>query len=156
MAEFHTLMFISCNFSNSTNSDISHIFRKGGKSSSVSRTPSVDSRGVQTDEIFEKTAAVAALYKKSLITQSSSPSADGAKFRWVRAFHFGAFCWFYRLIFGNWYVCVCVSLQKSAVCLFRAIKYSNLSIIQRIGWTTKSAKFTKRRENRSTNNRREC
>lgn len=58
------------------------MFRKGGKSSSVSRTPSVDSRGVQTDEFLEKTITTC-LYKKPLITQTSSPSADGIKFKWV-------------------------------------------------------------------------
>lgn len=58
------------------------MFRKGGKSSSISRTPSVDSRGVQTDEILEK-CHVTSLYKKPLITQTSSPSAEGVKFKWV-------------------------------------------------------------------------
>lgn len=58
------------------------MFRKGGKSASISRTPSVDSRGVQTDEILEK-PYVTSMYKKPLITQTSSPSADGVKFKWV-------------------------------------------------------------------------
>lgn len=64
-------------FSNSTNSDISNMFRKGGKS--VSRTPSVDSRGVQTDEILEKAIIASPSYRKTgaLITQMSTPSIEG-------------------------------------------------------------------------------
>ncbi|XP_031636980.1 uncharacterized protein LOC116349598 isoform X2 [Contarinia nasturtii] len=65
------------NRSNSTNSDISNIFRKGGKS--VSRTPSVDSRAVQTDEILEKAIITSPPYKKAgtLIAQTSTPSVEG-------------------------------------------------------------------------------
>lgn len=55
------------------------MFRKGGKSLSVSRTPSVDSRGVQTDEILEKAIITSPPYRKSaaIIAQTSTPSVEG-------------------------------------------------------------------------------
>lgn len=55
------------------------MFRKGGKSLSVSRTPSVDSRGVQTDEILEKAIISDRPCPKmnTLITQMSTPSIEG-------------------------------------------------------------------------------
>ncbi|XP_055309368.1 uncharacterized protein LOC129573125 isoform X2 [Sitodiplosis mosellana] len=82
-SEVHNNVVSKTNFSdnrsNSTNSGISKIFRKGGKSSSVSRTPSVDSRGVQTDEILEKAIITSPPYRKAgtLIAQTSTPSVEG-------------------------------------------------------------------------------
>lgn len=57
------------------------MFRRGGKVPSVLRIPSVDSRGVQTDENLEKTSF---LYKKP---QIFSPSAEGVRFKWVLQFN---------------------------------------------------------------------
>lgn len=73
-----SISFIIC--SNSINSDISNVFRKGGlKSTSVSRTPSVDSRAVQTDEILEKAIIIGPPQRKtnSIIAQTSTPSVEG-------------------------------------------------------------------------------
>lgn len=60
------------------------MFRKGSKqSSSVSRTPSVDSRAVQTDDLIvsEKVIALSPNRKRGiLLAQTSTPSVD-AKFR---------------------------------------------------------------------------
>lgn len=45
----------------------------------MSRTPSVDSRGVQTDEFLEKAIITSPPYRKSgkLIAQTSTPSVEG-------------------------------------------------------------------------------
>lgn len=58
------------------------MFRRGGKSSSVSRTPSVDSRAVQTDEILEKAIITSPPYRKTnkIIAQMSTPSIE-SKFK---------------------------------------------------------------------------
>lgn len=71
-------------FSNSTNSDISSIFRKGIKqTTTVSRTSSIDSRAVQTDDLIlsDKVLASSPNRKRStLLAQASTPSVD-AKFK---------------------------------------------------------------------------
>lgn len=70
--------------SNSTNSDISNLFRKGVKQPpTVSRTPSLDSRGVQTEDLLgvDKTLVSSPNRKRGiLLAQTSTPSVD-AKFR---------------------------------------------------------------------------
>lgn len=69
------------------NSDISNIFRKGGKTVNVSRTLSVDSRAVQTDETLEKVLIASSSYQKrhKFNAQMSSPSVE-AKFRFEMSF----------------------------------------------------------------------
>lgn len=75
--------FLVSIYSNSTNSDISNVFRKGIKqSSTVSRTPSVDSKSVQTDNTVREKIIIASPNRKSsaLVSQAITPCVDG-KFR---------------------------------------------------------------------------
>lgn len=75
----HSKLQIKCLFSStSTNSEISNIFRRTAtKSSSISRTPSIDSRGVQTEDNFDKMANINTINTNNAIstappTQSTS------------------------------------------------------------------------------------